>query len=99
MSSLASIAQSGLSAAQLRLDASAGNIANMNTPGYRAQRVEQQASGNGGVDARVDRVPAPGVSLEQEIVEQLAASHAFKANLHIMRTGDEVLGRLLDTRA
>lgn len=98
MSSLVSFAQSGLAAAQLRLDASAGNIANMNTPGYRAQRVEQQAQAGGGVDARVNRVPEPGVSLEQEIVDQLAASHAFKANLHSLRTGDEVLGTLLDTR-
>ena len=99
MFGLASIASSGLAAAQLRLDASAGNIANMNTPGYRAQRVEQQASSNGGVEARVDRVPQAGVSLEKEIVEQLAASHAFKATLHTLRTGDDVLGRLLDTRA
>lgn len=99
MSGLISIASSGLAAAQLRLDASASNIANMNTPGYRAQRVEQQASSGGGVDARLDRVPQPGVSLEQEIVLQLAASHAFKANLHTLRTGDDVLGSLLDTRA
>lgn len=99
MSRLASIAQSGLSAAQLRLDASAGNIANMNTPGYRAQRLEQQASSAGGVDARVDRVPQPGVSLEQEIVDQLAASHAFKANLHVLRTEGDMMGSLLDTRA
>ena len=43
MSSLNAIASSGLSAARMRLDASAGNVANMNTPGYRAQRVVQQA--------------------------------------------------------
>ena len=68
MSSLNAIASSGLSAARMRLDASAGNVANMNTPGYRAQRVVQQAAPEGGVDASVQRANAEGVSLEQEVV-------------------------------
>ena len=93
MSSLTTIASSGLSAARMRLDASAGNVANMNTPGYRAQRVVQQAAPEGGVDAS-----AEGVSLEQEVVDQLAAKQAFMANLQTLRTGDAVLGALLDVR-
>ena len=39
MASLASIASSGLQAAQLRLDSSAHNVANMNTNGFKAERM------------------------------------------------------------
>jgi len=99
MSSLNAIASSGLSAARMRLDASAGNVANMNTPGYRAQRVVQQAAPEGGVDASVQRADAEGVSLEQEVVDQLAAKQDFMANVQTLRTGDAVLGALLDVRA
>ena len=57
MSSISSIASSGLQAAQLRLDASANNVANMNTPGYRRESVSQQAApDNAGVRATVQRV-------------------------------------------
>lgn len=99
MSSLSSIASSGLQAAQLRLGASAGNVANLNTPGYRAQRVDQQAAPGGGVAASVQRARTEGVSLEREVVDQLAAKHAFLASLQTLRTGDAVLGTLLDIRA
>ena len=71
----------------------------MNTPGYRAQRVVQQAAPEGGVDASVQRANTEGVSLEQEVVDQLAAKQAFMANLQTLRTGDAVLGALLDVRA
>ena len=99
MSSISSIASSGLQAAQLRLDASANNIANMNTPGYRARQVAQQAAAEGGVDASVQRANTAGVSLEKEVVEQLAAKQAFLASVQTLRTGDAVLGALLDVRA
>ena len=42
MASISSIGSSGLQAAQLRLDASANNVANMNTPGYRREVVAQE---------------------------------------------------------
>ncbi len=99
MSSLNAIASSGLAAAQMRLDASSSNVANMNTPGYRARQVTQQAAQEGGVEASVQRAQAEGVSLEKEIVDQLAAKQAFLANIQTLRTGDAVLGALLDVRA
>lgn len=43
MSSLTSIAQSGLQAAQTRLSAAAHNVANAQTPGFRRQTVTAQA--------------------------------------------------------
>ena len=51
------------------------------------------------MDASVQRANAEGVSLEQEVVDQLAAKHAFMANVQTLRTGDAVLGALLDVRA
>ena len=101
MSSLSSIASSGLQAAQLRLDASANNVANMNTANYRRQMVRQEAAANSaGVRATVQREQeAQGVALEKEAVEQISATYAFKANLQILRAQDETMGSLLDTKA
>ena len=101
MSSLGSIASSGLGAAQLRLDASANNVANMNTPGYRREVVAQEeAPESAGVRASVQREPqADGVALEEEAVEQMSATYAFKANLQTIKAQDEMMGSLLDVRA
>ena len=41
MATISSIGSSGLQAAQLRLDASANNVANMNTPRFQLKVVEQ----------------------------------------------------------
>ena len=100
MTSLAAIAQSGLNAAQLRLGSSAHNVANLNTPGFTRQEVRQQAvPGPGGVQARVAPAGQPGAALQAEAVEQIAATYAFKANVLVLRTADEMAGALLDVRA
>ncbi|HPU20666.1 MAG TPA: flagellar basal body protein [Alicycliphilus sp.] len=100
MSSLLSIASSGLQAAQLRLNASAHNVANLNTPGFKGQTVQQQAvPPTGGVQARTAQAARPGVALEAEAVEQITASYAFKANALVLRTADDMAGTLLDTLA
>jgi len=101
MASLSSIASSGLQAAQLRLDSSAHNVANMNTPGYRRVAVAQEAApGGAGVRATVQRQPgADGVALEDEAVAQISATYAFKANLQTLKAQDAMMGALLDVRA
>lgn len=100
MSSLSSIAGSGLQAAQLRLQASAHNVANMSTPRFHRDVVAQETQATGGVRAFVERAAEEeGVALEQEAVEQMSATYAFKANLQVLRTNDAVLGSLLDERA
>ena len=101
MASISSIGSSGLQAAQLRLDASANNVANMNTPGYRRTVVAQQeAADSAGVQASLQREQdARGVALEQEAVEQMSATYAFKANLQTLQTQDRMMGALLDVRA
>lgn len=98
MSAIASIAQSGLQAAQQRLNASAHNVANQQTEGFRRQQVAQQAVPEGGVAAQTVR-GLQGVALEQEAVEQIGASYAYLANLQVLRTNDRMQGSLLDERA
>ena len=101
MASISSIGSSGLQAAQLRLDASANNVANMNTPNYRRQVVAQEeAADSAGVRATVQReAEAEGVALEKEAVEQMSATYAFKANLQTIKAQDEMMGSLLDVKA
>jgi flagellar hook-associated protein FlgK len=97
--SSSSAAFSGLQAAQLRLNTSAHNIANLNTSDFRRQSVAQQAQSNGGVSATVQTASQSGASLEQDVVEQLSASSAFKANLQVFRSHNRMLGSLLDEKA
>lgn len=100
MNSIASIGRTGMQAAQLRLDASANNVANMNTPDYRRVKVEQQAAPEGaGVQASASRSSTQGVGLEQEVVEQMSATYAFKASLQTVKVADQLMGSLLDVRA
>ncbi|WP_372528100.1 flagellar basal body rod protein FlgC [Piscinibacter sp.] len=99
MNSISSIAQSGMSAAMVRMDVAANNIANLQTAGYRRQTVLQQEQAQGGVDATVGRAALPGENLAEDIVQQLAASYAFKANLRTIQTHDVMMGALLDLRA
>lgn len=100
MTSALSIASTGLHAAQLRLESSAHNVANLATPGFQAQGIGQHAIAPlGGVASYPERLPQGEVSLEREAVEQIAVSYAFKANALVLRTADDMLGSLLDVRA
>jgi len=94
-----SIAQSGMQSAQMRLNSAANNVANANTPGFRRDEVQAQSQPEGGVETRVQKADRPGVNLEQEVVEQMSASFAYKANLQVLRTADRTVGSLLNERA
>ena len=101
MASISSIGSSGLQAAQLRLDASANNVANMNTPNYRRQVVQQETvADSAGVRATVQREQeAKSVAMEKEAVDQMSATYAFKANLQAIKAQDAMMGSLLDVKA
>ncbi|GAA6118969.1 flagellar basal body protein [Acidovorax sp. FG27] len=100
MSTVSAIASSGLRAAQLRMETSAHNTANLNTPGFQRQTVSSEAvAGQGGVAAGIGRAAQAGVSVESEAVEQIAATYAFEASLQVLRTSDRMQGALLDERA
>lgn len=44
-------------------------------------------------------IAVPNVDLTQEIVRTMEIESAFKANLAVLKTQDEMLGELLDTQA
>ncbi|MEO5794275.1 MAG: flagellar basal body protein [Rhodoferax sp.] len=98
-SSTASIAFSGLQAAQTRLQASAHNVANSQTEGFRPLQVEQTTQSGGGVSAQVARSSQPSAGLEGDVVAQLQAKNAFLANLSVFKTNDAMLGTLLNAQA
>jgi flagellar hook protein FlgE len=110
MNSTFGIAQSGLQVASLELAVSANNVANVETNGFVPSRVEEKTLPNGGVsgdvqqeldplaEVRADRaLLAPSrTDLAQEIVAQIKAAAAYRANLASLRTLDETLGASLD---
>lgn len=83
----------------LRLDAAANNIANLQTPGYRREFVQQEALPDGGVTTSIAQLAEPGENLPEDIVQQMVASYSFKANLRVIQTQDDMLGSLLDLHA
>lgn len=99
MASISSIALSGMNAAQTQLQASAHNIANMNTAGFRRQEVTQTAQAQGGVNAAVATTEVAGSAPLTDVVTQLQAKHAFIANLAVFKTQDKLAGALLDQSA
>ena len=99
MTALNPIASSGLQAAQPRLGTSAHTIATQQTAPFQRQSVAQQAQPGGGTVASVQTARHSGTQLEANMVEQMSATYSFKANLHTLRTADQMLGTLLDTYA
>ena len=98
MSSISSIALSGMNAAQTQLDAAAGNVANAQTEGYRRREVQQSPQADGGVSASVVSTQEQGPSLETDLVNQLQAKNAFLANLAVFKTGNAMAGAQLNTK-
>ncbi len=98
MNVTSSTSLSGMNAAQTGLSARAHNIANTNTPGFRPE-VVSQAEQPGGVTAAVSQAAEPGESLESDVVSQLEDKNAFLANLRVFKTGDQMMGTLIDSTA
>jgi flagellar hook protein FlgE len=96
MTSISSIALSGMNAAQTTLNSSAHNVANLNTTGFRRQEVVQSEQAGGGVATVMMKSSAEGAALETDVVAQLQAKNAFLANLRVFKTGNEMAGALLD---
>ena len=99
MTSISSIALSGMHAAQAALDIAAHNVANANTPGVRRQELTQTAQAGTGVATAVTRSSTEGPALETDLVGQLQAKNAFLANLAVFKTSDQMAGALLSKKA
>lgn len=83
----------------MRLATAAHNIANAQTPGFRRQLVEQAAQPEGGVLVSIGTAAQPGDALTEDVVAQLAATQAFKANVLTLKAQNRMLGSLLDALA
>lgn len=99
MASISSIALSGMNVSQTALNASAHNIANMNTGGFRRQEVAQSAQTGGGVTTTLATASTEGSSLETDVVAQLQAKNSFLSSLSVFKTSDKMVGALLDMKA
>lgn len=84
---------SGLRAASQGIAATANNVANVNTPDFKAKHPtgipESQESGE----------ERNSVDLAAEITNLQIQSGAYKANLKVIQTANEILGSALDLKA
>ncbi len=108
MSNITNIAVSGIRAAGVRFAAHAENIANTNSTGYTALRPEQISTAAGPVvrvtrpdkarpNAQQSENAAPSdVDLASEFAHLIALKYDYKAAVKLLRTADEVSGKLLD---
>jgi len=100
-----SISLSGLSAAAQGLGVTANNVANANSEGYRARRLDQEELQEGGVRAsqlvESQEPTAPGgsnVDYATEMVAMMTQSVSYTANLEVMKTQDQMLGQFMDMK-
>jgi flagellar basal-body rod protein FlgC len=104
------IALSGMNAAAAQMTIAASNVANMESRGYKAARVNLAEDAGGGV--RVDSVTtdsSPGaideegqegsnVDPAEEIVQMDLAKFSYAANARVVKTVDDMMGTLLDAK-
>ena len=92
-----SIAVSGLQSAEVRLTASAHNVANLTTEGVRPARTTQKETVEGGSTARLARASTPTpVDLVHETVERSRASLQYTASLRLLSVEADLRGELAD---
>jgi len=96
MTSLSAISLSGMNAAQTALGVSAHNLANLSTTGFQRQQLTQSAAAGSGVTMRLGQAPQEGNDVASDVVGQLIAKNQFLANLAVFKTGDQMMGSLLD---
>ncbi|PWV99204.1 flagellar basal-body rod protein FlgC [Hoeflea marina] len=80
---------SGMQAYGTRAQATANNIANAETPGYRRLETSTAAMPGGGVSARVKEADG-GVDLGTEILDMRQAEIGFEANAFAYQAGADM---------
>lgn len=102
------IALSGMQAAQTLLNVTAQNVANSDTPGYQAQRVDLVDLSTGGVAVggiSTDPTSAPSqgdgtqgsnVNLASEMINLTRAKLLYSASAAVLMVGQRMTGSLLD---
>lgn len=92
-------ALSGVQAASLRLDTAAHNIANAQTPQFQRQVVQLETQEQAGVLTTIGKAEEIGAALAADLVEQMDAAAAYRANLRSIQTDQRMTGSLLDIKA
>jgi flagellar basal body rod protein FlgC len=102
MTSVSPIAISGLVAASVRMQDSAGRIANISTAAPESETAGTDATGPFQSDARSSAsyglLSGPSVNLAGEIIEQLTASTTFMAVAQVIRADSKMIDALLDIK-
>lgn len=103
---LTAIGLSALRTAALGEAVRANNVANVNSDGFRAKRLEREDQPTGGVRASgltaSPEPPVPGgsnVDLAKEFTDNAVDSAGYKAGLKLLQVADEQLGQALDLKA
>lgn len=81
------------------MGASAHNLANAQTEGFKRQEAVQEANPQAGVQVSIRSAAAAGPDPLRDIVEQKSASYAYRANLKVIETEKKLKGSLLNERA
>lgn len=95
MTDVNSISTSALDAYSSKLNVTANNVANTNTDNFQASRVTMQQNKDGGVSATVQQTNDQ-VDISREAVDMLSTVNGYKANLQVLKAGNEMSQSLLD---
>jgi len=99
MNIVSTTALSGVQAASLRLDTAAHNVANAQTPQFQRQVVNLQTQEQAGVLTTTGKAEEIGAALAADLVEQMDATAAYRANLRSIQADQQTVGSLLDIKA
>jgi flagellar hook protein FlgE len=91
------IAASALSAFATHQSATAGNVANVDTPAYKPSVVREEDVKGGGVRANVSKVNDQ-VELTKEAVDMMLNSNLFSANSKTVKATDQMTQSILDIK-
>ena len=97
LNGIGGIAASGLAFQRTRLDASASNIAGALAEDHVPIEVRAQTLPSGGVESELVELEGPPSPI-REFVNLRSAVAAYRANLAVFATADEMAGSLLDTK-
>ena len=110
MSSVLSIATSGMAAAQRRLEVSARNVANASVDlpkgappevaaAFAALRVGQVETSGGGTAAVVTPdIPGMGIDLASEAIQLMVARYTFATNAKVAKMAGDMQKTMLDVK-
>jgi len=92
---------SALSASSLRMDISAHDVANVNTPGFSQSRPIQTSQKPGTEISAIQKINSAtpdfsATDLAEETVEQIKSEKDFAANAAVIKTQDEMYSEGID---